>query len=62
MRGPIDVFADECCTVEAPVNVLDYVNELRFRLNEARAAARCKLGKSQSDATLIQSASCISEF
>ena len=39
--------ADEWCAAEPPVNVLDYVSGFRYRLYEARAAARRKLGKAQ---------------
>ena len=48
VRGPTAVLADEWCTAETPVNVLDYVSGFRYRLYEARAAARRKLGKAQS--------------
>ena len=48
VRGPTAVLADEWCTEEAPVNVLDYVSGFRYRLYEARAAAGRKLGKAQS--------------
>ena len=48
VRGPTAVLADEWCTAEAPVNVLDYVSGFRYRLYEARAAAGRKLGKAQS--------------
>lgn len=48
VRGPTAVLADEWCTDETPVNVLDYVSGFRYRLYEARAAAIRKLGKAQS--------------
>ena len=40
VRGPTAVLADEWCTAERPVNVSDYVSGFRYRLNEARAAAK----------------------
>ena len=48
VRGPTAVLADEWGVAEVPVNVLDYVSGFRYRLYEARAAARHKLGKAQS--------------
>ena len=48
VRGPTAVLADEWCTAETPTNVVDYVSGFRYRLYEARAAARRKLGKAQS--------------
>ncbi|XP_042559700.1 uncharacterized protein LOC116219171 [Clupea harengus] len=47
VRGPTTVLADEWSTKQPPANVLDYVSGFRYRLYQARAAARKALARSQ---------------
>ena len=48
VRGPTAVLADEWSPKQPAANVLDYVSGFRFRLYQARAAAKNALAKSQS--------------
>lgn len=48
VTGPTAVLADGWCTSEAPISILAYVSGFRYQLYETIAAARHRLGMSQS--------------